>query len=61
MVFTYSLSAEGNRHLENAAWSGMSNFLKPEGDEENHGGNVDWEAKVKTFWVNFVTHKCIFP
>ena len=39
----------------------MSNFLKPEGDEENHGGNVDWEAKVKTFWVNFVTHKCIFP
>ena len=26
----------------------MSNFLKPEGDEKNHGGIADWEAQVKT-------------
>ena len=37
----------------------MSNFLKPEGDEKNHGENDDWEAQVKTKWVNGVTHECI--
>ena len=37
----------------------MSNFFKAGGDEKNHGGNADWEAQIKTWWVNFVTHKCI--
>ena len=37
----------------------MSNLLSPEGDENNHGENYDWETQVKTYWVYFVTHKCI--
>ena len=59
IVPTHALSAGGNRFLKNTAWSRMSNFLKPEGDEKNHGGIADWEAQVKTQWINLVTRKCI--
>ena len=44
----HALSAEGKRYLKNAAWSRMSNSLKPGDDEKNHRENADWEAQVKT-------------
>ena len=48
IVPTHALSAGENRYLKNTARSRMSNFLKPEGDEKNHGGIADWEAQGKT-------------
>ena len=47
IVPSHTLSAGGNRYLKNTAWSRMSNFVKPGGDDNNHGENADSEAQVK--------------
>ena len=48
----------GKQVFEKYCLEQNENFLKPLGDEKNHGGNADWEEYLKTWWVNCVTHKC---
>ena len=49
----------GKQIFKNAAWSRLSNFLEPGGDDENLRRNTDWEAQVQTLRVNFVTCESI--